>query len=295
VAIPGDPVPTQNAHSLFASHLPLIEAVVAVIARRHHLSPEDADDFGSVVKLKLLESECAVLRKFANRSSVRTYLTVVIQRMFLDHRIRAWGKWRPSAGARRAGPVAILLERLTTRDGHSFENACSIMQVTHQVKWERRQLEELYARLPARVRRQMVSDAALETLADPGDLERDAIVDELGTRHRRIGEYLGRLVEDLPPEDRLVLRLKFAEGLTLAAVARATGLPQRLLYPKMDRLLRDLRLRLEQCGFTGADVLHWLDNQQMVSGVFEPGTVNAEPGPSVSEDRPESRRVSDRG
>jgi len=45
----------------------------------------------------------ALLAKFEGRSSLRTFLTVVIQRLFLDHRISAWGKWRPSAEARRGG------------------------------------------------------------------------------------------------------------------------------------------------------------------------------------------------
>jgi len=74
------------------------------------LSPEDADDFGSVVKLTLLEGHRASLRRFDRRSSLYTYLTVVIQRMFLDYRIRMWSQWRPPE-ARRAGAGAILLKR----------------------------------------------------------------------------------------------------------------------------------------------------------------------------------------
>ena len=44
----------------------------------------------------------------------------VIQRLFLDARIAKWGKWRPSVSARRLGGVAVLLERLLTRDGLSL-------------------------------------------------------------------------------------------------------------------------------------------------------------------------------
>ena len=38
-----------------------------------------------------------VLRKFEVRSSLRTYLTVVVNRMYIDGRVKQWGKWRPSA------------------------------------------------------------------------------------------------------------------------------------------------------------------------------------------------------
>src|SRR5215208_5464467 len=53
-----------------------------------------------------------VRRRFERRSSLPTYVTVVIQRLFLDYRNRLWGKWRPSSDAKRLGPTAMLLERL---------------------------------------------------------------------------------------------------------------------------------------------------------------------------------------
>jgi RNA polymerase sigma factor for flagellar operon FliA len=40
----------------------------------------EADDFASHPKLKLIEDDYAILRKFQGRSSLRTYLTVVIER-----------------------------------------------------------------------------------------------------------------------------------------------------------------------------------------------------------------------
>jgi DNA-directed RNA polymerase specialized sigma24 family protein len=88
---------------------------ISFVSSRHHLPGSEADDFGSHVKLKLIEHDYAILKKFEGRSNLRTYLTVVIHRLFLDYRIKAWGKWRPSAAAKRCGGVAILLERLTRR------------------------------------------------------------------------------------------------------------------------------------------------------------------------------------
>src|SRR4029453_14108130 len=45
--------------------------------------------------LRLVEDDYDVLRRFQARSSLPTYVTVVIQRLFLDYRNRLWGKWRP--------------------------------------------------------------------------------------------------------------------------------------------------------------------------------------------------------
>ena len=105
--------------------------MISFVSSRHHLPGSEADDFGSHVKLKLIEDDYAILRKFEGRSNLRTYLTVVIQRLFLDYRIKAWGKWRPSAEAKRSGPVAILLERLTQRDGYGLEEAVELMKTNH--------------------------------------------------------------------------------------------------------------------------------------------------------------------
>ena len=113
-AMAGAQLPHEpTGEALFESELELIERVISFVSARHHLPGVEADDFGSHVKLKLIEDDYGILRKFEGRSSLRTFLTTVITRLFLDYRIAAWGKWRPSAEAKRAGEVAILLERLT--------------------------------------------------------------------------------------------------------------------------------------------------------------------------------------
>ena len=90
--------------ALFLANLPVIDSVVRHVCRRHHLSAAEADDFGSEVRLHIIERNYEILRKFEGRSSLRTYLAVVVQRLFLDYRNRIWGKWRPSAEAQRRGP-----------------------------------------------------------------------------------------------------------------------------------------------------------------------------------------------
>ena len=128
------PVPVaQTGEALFLSQLGVIERVISFVSARRHLPGAEADDFESHVKLQLIEDDYAVLRKFQGRSSLRTYLTVVIQRLFLDYRISAWGKWRPSAEAKRAGPIGIMLEQLMARDGYGFEQACELLETNHQV------------------------------------------------------------------------------------------------------------------------------------------------------------------
>ena len=100
-----------NHQQLLLDNLDLVERLVRFTARRHHLSFTDAEEFASIVRLKLVENDFAILRKFEGRSLLSTYLTVVIERLCHDFSIARWGKWRPSAAARRQGDVAMLLER----------------------------------------------------------------------------------------------------------------------------------------------------------------------------------------
>src|SRR6516225_10797601 len=86
--------------ALFLASLPVIDDIAGQICRRHHMTGADAEDFRSVARLHFMERNCEVLRRFEGRSSLPTYVNVVIQRLFLDYRNRQWGRWRPSAEAK---------------------------------------------------------------------------------------------------------------------------------------------------------------------------------------------------
>jgi len=70
-----------SAEDLFLSQLDVIGRVISFVSSRHHLPGTDADDFDSHVKMKLIEDDYGILRKFEGRCSLRTYLTIVIQRL----------------------------------------------------------------------------------------------------------------------------------------------------------------------------------------------------------------------
>src|SRR5262245_36404863 len=112
-----------TARQMFLTHLPAIDGIARAAARRRRLTPDEAEEFRSIVRLRLIEDNYAVIREFRGSSSFRTFLTVVIARHCLDFRASAWGRWRASSKARRMGDTAVLLERLTIRDGQPLEQA----------------------------------------------------------------------------------------------------------------------------------------------------------------------------
>ena len=245
---------------LFVSELPTIERAIAFIARRHRLGIDETEELTSIVHMRLIEDDYAVLRKFEGRSTLRTYLTVVIQRVFLDYRVTLWGKWRPSTQAKREGATAILLERLTGRQNLGFDQACTLLETMHGVDVDRAALHELYDRLPRRPRRHFVREEALAQApsAAPG-------ADRLVTaayRARvaiRTSKLLASVIAGLQPEDRLILKLRFVDGLTMGEVSRAIagGRPvdPKTLYRRVRRLLDDLRAALQRRGVDGGEVL----------------------------------------
>ena len=95
-----DTTDPDGLRAVLTSQLPTIRGAVASVLRRRGQPGEDHGELLSDVCVHLLENDCAVLRKFRGASSLRTYLHTVTLRVLLDRRVRAWGKWRPSASAR---------------------------------------------------------------------------------------------------------------------------------------------------------------------------------------------------
>ncbi|MBY0493959.1 MAG: hypothetical protein K2Y23_07065 [Cyanobacteria bacterium] len=74
----------MNYQKLLIDNLALIDQLARMTGRRQHLSVDEQQDFCGYVRLKLIEDDYAVLRKFKHRSSLWTYLAMVIERAALD-------------------------------------------------------------------------------------------------------------------------------------------------------------------------------------------------------------------
>jgi RNA polymerase sigma factor (sigma-70 family) len=234
--------PPLSPRELFATNLPLIDALIGGISRRHRMSAQDAEDFASIARLRLLEHDCKILRRFEGRSSLSTFLNVVFERIYLDYRASAWGKWRASAAARRLGPLAVQLERLIRRDAMSFEEACETLRITRQGPLDLDALRALFDALPSRPRRRQVDVAVLENLPAAED---DALASVHNGDLRQTIAALRRAMARLTTRDRRIIGMKFVNQLTIAEIARRGGLDQKALYRHFQQILRRLRLELE--------------------------------------------------
>lgn len=270
--------------SLFLSSLPDIDRVGRFIARRHRLSPSEADDFCSEVNLAIIAGDYATLASFQGRSSLRTYLTTVIQRMFLDYRRKQWGKWRPSAEAQRRGPLALRLEILLYRDGLSFEEALETMRTNFACEESREALAELAHRLPHRTSRRALAEGGEDLSSVPaGDLASPEVqLDGTSTASRTQG-LINEAMESLGPQDRIVLRMRFEDDISVADIARTLHLDQKRLYRRLDDILFGFRKSLEDKGLGWPEVVQMIERGQCHLSLSPLVAEKGAPRPSPSE------------
>lgn len=238
----------MDPSALYLEHLERIDRVAVSLCIRHGIRGADAEDFAAEVRLRLLQDNYAVLRKYRGASSVPTFLTVVIGNLYRDYRIKRWGKWRPSAEAKRRGEAAVLLETAVYRDGRSFDEACSVLQENGRVNMDRTELRRIMTELPRRMRPREEDEASLDSVATSDQANGHVLENERRDQLRAAESALRRVVARLDPEDQLIIKMHFFEAISIADIARGLGLPQKPLYPRIKRLLEGLSTALASEG-----------------------------------------------
>jgi RNA polymerase sigma factor for flagellar operon FliA len=272
----------------------LVDGLAASESRRLRLRPEDAEEFRSYLRLRFAERGERILSAHDGRSSLETYLLVVVVRALRDWQRAEWGYWRPSAEALRLGPVAVELEQRLTRDGDSFESASAELFARFGSPASREELERIRHRLPDREARRHVAAEALDSFAaTSGDADEAANARERATIAQRLGPLMRRALGGLAPVDRLVLMLHFRDGLSVRAVARAMGLEHKNVGRRLDRLLANLRRAMERGGVDRYGALLLLaDPLESGPGWLgesaEPGWDNTLPRPSPRKEEEEA-------
>ena len=238
----------QSAEQLFLRYLDQIETLLMIVARRYALHGDEPEEFGAWVKLKMVEDDYAVLRKFRGEAQLRTYLTTVFVRLAKDWLIARRGKWRPSALAQREGVSAVQLETLISYEGRTIDEAVEVVKRNFAPRESREELRRVAEELPRHPPRCHVS---LEALQEPsGDMgaDRGVIESEREERADEVSKALSAALAEVDHEDRNLLELHYGRGMTVASISRLLDTPQRPLYSRLARLHKTLRGGLESRG-----------------------------------------------
>ena len=248
--------PPMHSEDLLRAHLALIDTIIDRVCRRSRLVGADAEDFHSAVKLALIEDDYALLRNAAQRSSLAAYLTVVIQRMAVDERMRAFGRWQTSAAARRLGEAGILAETLLLRDRRMVDEALPLVRALDP-SVTRERLEEIAAALPERYGRPRAVDLGadgVENLTASESADARVMAGDVSRLANRASRAVRNALDALPDEDRMLIRFRFGSSMSIADISRILRLPQRPLYRRIDALLARLRRVLGDAGVNAGAV-----------------------------------------
>lgn len=246
--------PPSRGRALLETHLVLIQSKLYHLSRHSGMPDLEAEEFRSWALFKLVDDDYRILGSWEGRSSFPTFLNVVLVNLLRDYRIHLWGKWRPRAASRRRGRECVLLEQLLVRDGLSLDEALLRLRTEHGISLAPDEAAKLAAGLQRRQERRRVSEEELLHIPVDGQVELRIEEKECARTAAQLRALLVPLLESLSDEDRLLLKLHFFKGLTIAATAKALHRPQRELYVVRDRCLAKIRRSLEEGGLRSAQV-----------------------------------------
>ncbi len=249
------PEERSRAESVFTSSLPTVWLVLDRLLRTSGLLPEDGEEFAAWAQEHLIRDDYAAVRVAGERFTDVSYLRVTLAHLLIDYRNHVWGRWRPSAVARRVGAVAVQLEQLTIRDGMTAQQAIQVMRSRDSSLTER-ELRAIIGELPRRVRDRDVDVSNASGIAAHGS---PADILESSELRSKVDDALRRAFSSLPLEDQVIARMRFQDGAKMPEIARALGVESKPLYRRLDRILDQLRACLTAAGIRPEDVRSVID------------------------------------
>jgi RNA polymerase sigma factor (sigma-70 family) len=245
-----------SSAALSSAHFALLQRIIRSVARSNRLSPEDAEDFGQTVHVKLLERNYDVLDSYEGRSSLATFLTVVVTRLLLDWRNATRGKWRPSATAVRLGDDAVGLERLMHRDGLTRDEAIATLASRRPAPGadSLRHMGHIADQLPPRARRMFIRDVADEAFGHL-DFDDPIVAADQRRRQRAVRRALKQACAALDPDERRLIALRYGRACSVRAIGDQLRTDPKPLYRRIDRVLKTLRHHMVSQGVEAMPVV----------------------------------------
>jgi len=232
-----------------------------------------AEEAALAVMEGLAENEWARLKAFNSKASFATFLRTVTARLLEDFARKRFGRVRPPLWVRTLGGLweklfaALCLERMRPDEAVEFlarRYPPALLQEIEEVAYQ------LLARIPDCGKLQGVEIAYEDDLQpDRGggtewrDLEEDekrkffgyvcqAIFNfEGGNISSNFQKRFARLKIDLKPQQKLLLKLHFQEGINITKAGEMLGLTRFQAHGRMRRLLKRLKKEFERVGLDG--------------------------------------------
>jgi RNA polymerase sigma factor (sigma-70 family) len=246
---------TRDPHEAWIAFLQEYSALIFQVTRYHERDLDLASDCFQFVCERLCADRFRRLLRFnlQGAASFSTWLRAVVRNLCIDWRRKEFGRHRPFRFVTRLNAFDQEVFRSIYERGNSTEETFFLLQSAHpevtleQVTKSRERIEqELTAKqrwvLSARSAQKTAAtidetSAAPFEIPDPRpDPEARAVIEE------RRG-LLSRALARLPTRERLLVRLRFEQGLTLEQIAKLLDLGN---AQRADRQLKDILARLRE-------------------------------------------------
>ena len=230
------------------------------VAREAERDPDDAGDAFLFICEHLREGDGRRLRQWSpstTGASFETWLRVVAWNLARDARRHRRGRFRPLAAIRRMPLLLQRLYRLRHEEGLTSDQAFAVLQpefpglsrtAAHVAEAEVERALGSRERFVLSVRRPVVQsiDAPPDDMGQAGAVPADAAADPESEAIRRDEfDRLRRGLDQLSPEDRLLVQLRFEQNLTLSRIAVMLGLKDAWAAQRqIDRVVKQLRAAL---------------------------------------------------
>jgi RNA polymerase sigma factor (sigma-70 family) len=176
----------------------------------------------------------------------------------MDQRTKQWGKWRPSARARRLGERAVRLDRLIRRDGLDPEHATTLVGAPPE--WTSL-LMRPGRRVPTRPTGFVDLNAASSCRALVADPLAALMERQLARKGAELGQRLERALATMPVADQVLIRMRHEQGLKVREIATMLGVDQGKLYRRLAAVHHDLRTVIQGLGVSRLDAADVLAGQ----------------------------------
>jgi RNA polymerase sigma factor (sigma-70 family) len=214
-------------------------ATLLQIVRRCEADPQRVGECFDHVCQALSDDHFRRLRAYRNDgpAQFRTWLMAVVANLCTDWHRKRRGRYRPLRAVAQLPELEQLVYRCIFVRGMTRVECLRALEHRYPTLTEQ-QLSEVNARLFARLppQRRWQLGTRMATIGPQGetltrDLADDALqLEDVGPGPEAIAqttqehEWLAKAMAELPTQQRLLLRLRFEQNLTLAEVARLTGL-----------------------------------------------------------------------
>lgn len=251
-----DSLVSPDAEPAWSEFLEAYAPLILQVCRFLERDADHATDCFLFVCEHLVANRFARLRRYRPEgpASFPTWLRAVVRNLCLDWRRKQFGRTRAFESVERMSLIERQIFQCRFEDQLSREETYSLLHLGHPDVTEE-QFIEIEERITASVssrqqwllsarRAEAVGELALAPATEdqPGlDVPDARPSPEIVALERELSAMLAGAVARLSKQEQLLLKLRFVQGLTLADVARLTGMAN---AQQADRRLRELLARL---------------------------------------------------